>query len=553
MFQRSSEAIQFNMFTSPANLFSGNTLTFYEKKTAWHNLFRQHVTMCIDERIFSRLYCNNNGAPTTTIRILIAMMILKEADGLSDSKLFENCRFNMLTRSALGLLNADDPVPTESTYYKFRKEIVDYAISENENLFETVFSQITQSQCIEFDVSGKRVRMDSKLLGSNIAWLSRYEIIHETLRLFYKEVKELGKIDSVTEEKLDSILKFEGNKVVYISSSEEVKTKLQELGELIYKILPLFSEASSAYYETLKRVFNEQFNTDENKLVVSRRNDEISAQSVQSPHDTEATYRNKDGNKVKGYSINVIESCDDDKDLNLIGNVKVKNVSASDIDYFEDAIENAQVVFPDKIVNVHVDGAYNSPSNQLFCEDNEINLYLHAIQGAKGRFQFFILENGEVSILDTKSNELIQAVKFISKNDIVKWRIIVDKKYRYFTQDYIDNCLLRTKIDDTPIETFQFRNNVEATIFQLGYHYFNDKSRYRGLIKHQMWANMRCLWVNFVRIAKYIEKICQRTFCIVISVFKSLIIALNFIFKSFVMAILPNNIPHSQNTQFSAN
>ena len=30
-------------------------------------------------------------------------------------------------------------------------------------------------------ISGKAVRMDSKLISSNIAWFSRYEIIHETL------------------------------------------------------------------------------------------------------------------------------------------------------------------------------------------------------------------------------------------------------------------------------------------------------------------------------------------------------------------------------------
>ena len=551
MFKKSAEAIQFNIFTSPTALFSGNTLKFYENKTAWHNLFRQQVTMRIDEGIFSPLYCNNNGTPTTHIRTLVAMMILKEADKLSDSKLFESCRFNMLTRSALGLLNADDLVPTESTYYLFRKNIYDYANTGNENLFDTIFAQITKDQCLDLDVSGKRIRMDSKLLGSNIAWLSRYEIIHETLRLFYKQAKEQGKIDAATEEKLDSLLQFKGNKVVYICTTEEVKTKLQELGELIYKILPLFSENSSTCYETLKRVFYEQFNVDENKLVVGRKNNEISAQSVQSPHDTTCTYRDKDGNKIKGFSINATESCDDEKALNLIGRVDVRPVSTSDVDFFEDNIEEAQEVFPDKIENIHVDGAYHSPSNQLFCQDNTMNLYLHAIQGAKGRFQFFLMENGEYSIMDTQTSELMEATKFITKNDITKWRITVDKKYRYFTQEYIDNCLIRSKIEDTPVEILQKRNNVEATVFQLGFHYSNDKSRYRGLIKHQMWANMRALWVNFVRIAKYIEKICQRTFIIVKQWLLHRIIACIIIFKPFVRAIMQNNIPLPLNMQIS--
>ena len=34
----------------------------------------------------------------------------------------------------------------------------------------------------------------------------------------------------------------------------------------------------------------------------------------------------------------------------------------------------------------------------------------------------------------------------------------------------------------------------------------NAKSRYRGLAKHKIWANIRCLWVNFVRIVKFIGR-----------------------------------------------
>jgi hypothetical protein len=57
-----------------------------------------------------------------------------------------------------------------------------------------------------------------------------------------------------------------------------------------------------------------------------------------------------------------------------------------------------------------------------------------------------------------------------------------------------------------PKEVRNIRNNVEATIFQLGYHYRSGKSRYRGLEKHRMWALSRCLWINFRRIAAWIGK-----------------------------------------------
>ncbi len=103
----------------------------------------------------------------------------------------------------------------------------------------------------------------------------------------------------------------------------------------------------------------------------------------------------------------------------------------------------------------------------------------------------------------------------ICKDGAQKWRIPTEKGYRYFTQKDIDTYTIRKQMAETPIEILQFRNNVEASIFQLGYHYPNAKSRYRGEIKHQMWANIRCLWVNFVRILNYIKQLCQRTlfFC----------------------------------------
>ncbi len=539
MFKKSAGSIQQNLFTSGTSLLSGKSLKLYEDKSAWHNQFREQVTMRVNESLFSRLYCSDNGSPNASIRVLIGMMIFKEAQGLSDQKIYEDCRFNMLTRSALGLFNADDPVPTESTYYLFRKNINDYAKAGNDNLFELSFAEITKNQCAEFDVSGKRIRMDSKLLGSNIAWLSRYELIHETLRIFYKSVKQTNTFDKATKEKLNTLLNIEGNKVVYICSSEEVKTRLQELGELIYKILPMFMTSVNQHYLTLQKVFNEQFKVDENRIVVGREKEKISAKSVQSPHDTECHFRNKDGNKVKGYSINITESCDDGNGLNLIGNVDVRNVSTSDVDFFQDDIHNVQEVFPEKLEAVHADGAYHSTDNQAFCKNNDIDLYLHAIQGAKGRYELDVLENGEPTVLDTKTNEIVETKKIVGKNNIAKWRIKNEGFYRYFTQKEIDTYLIRKKISETPIETLQKRNNVEATVFQLGYHYPNAKSRYRGLIKHQMWANIRCLWVNFVRILNYMKRLCLKTAFVVKSSMKSLLFELYLAFKPLLTEILP--------------
>jgi len=330
-------------------------------------------------------------------------------------------------------------------------------------------------------------------------------LVHETFRLFFKEVNQSDNLSGETKSELESLLKLEGNKVVYTNSSEEVLSRFSQLGILINQVLPLFSKLESVYYQTLKTVFEQQYTVNEQGVVTTREKETISAKSIQSPHDTDCHFRNKDGNKVKGYSMNVTESCDY-QGLNLIGAVDVKEASTSDVSFFEEDITRVQEIFTAKTEIVHADGAYHSVDNQDFCKEESIELYLHAIQGAKGRYNLDFIEN-KLTVFDTKPNQEIDSKEITSKEGVVKWRIDTENGYRYFTQENIDTYLIRKKIQETPIEVFQKRNNVEATIFQLVYHYPNAKSRYRGLIKHQMWANIRCFWVNFVRIMNFNKKL----------------------------------------------
>ena len=92
MYRQSEESPQVNLFTSAGSLFSGKSLKVYQDQTAWHNQFRNQVTMQIDEALFKPLYSSGKGTPNASIRVLISMMVLKEAEGVSDEKLFEDCR-----------------------------------------------------------------------------------------------------------------------------------------------------------------------------------------------------------------------------------------------------------------------------------------------------------------------------------------------------------------------------------------------------------------------------------------------------------------------------
>lgn len=542
MFRKTAKEHQGTLFFDSDDLFTGKSKDFYRQQNSWHNVFRNQVTMRIDETIFSKLYSKEMGAPNASVRILIAMMIIKEAYGWSDAQLFEQARFNFLVRSALGIFNMDDALPTESTYYLLRKRVVDYEKVSDKNLIEEAFCSITRGQAADFEVSGKSIRMDSKLLGSNIAWFTRYEVVHETVRLYYKELKKSGAlpIDKNLVEQLNAILKDEGSKVVFRHTRDEIQSKLQQLGILIDKLLTATSLPQSESYQTLCRVFTEQYRIDEKKGLITRDKEEITSGTIQSPHDIDSHYRNKDGNQVKGYSINLTESCDKEE-LHLISDVEVRAVNEGDNNFLKSGVKQSQQTFTGGIENLHADGAYQSPGNQAYCKEEGINFYLTGMHGAKGRYDLWLAENKELVVTDTVTGEIIPARKLKGQQ---KWGIRIPGRNRYFTQKEIEACWLRKQIEGYPSAATNVRNNVEATIFQFGYHYPNDKSRYRGLSKHKMWANIRCLWVNFVRILKYITKSLlpaaqegKTTNGMANSTFKNLLCKLNLAFNSFIAIV----------------
>jgi hypothetical protein len=506
MFKKTQTSHQMSIFGAHSFLPKRAHKTFADDK-AWHNQFRVQVLERIDEDLFRPLFCSNNGAPNASIRVLVGMMILKEAHGWSTAQLFENCDFNLLVRSALGLFNADDKVPAESTYYLFNNRIVAWEQSGNGNLIEQVFAQVTGSQIFEMNINSKKIRMDSTLLGSNIAWYSRYELIHETLSKAYKSSKSaIDKILSTDETAiLDAIVGETGGKVGYRSNKSELEEKLIRYGYLIFKIISHLKNPSQKPIQVLRQVFYEQYEVI-GDIVNILPKQSIKANSIQSPHDTDCAFRKKQDDIVKGYSINVTETCDSDNPVNLMTNVIVAPASISDCDFLQPAVEATQSVSMQEVETIHSDGAYYSISNHAYCQENYIDNVLSGLSGQKSRFDISF-ENGNLIVTDTLTNTIMKSWKTKSKkpNTIPNWAFHdSDGKYHYITQHDIDTRLLRKQIEARPKNERDIRNNVEATIFQLGYHYRGNKSRYRGLIKHIIWANVRCLWINFRRIMGYI-------------------------------------------------
>ena len=500
MFKKTDPNPQLDMFTAPVMQLGSRASKKYSDPQAWHNQFYSLVTAKIDEEIFKPLFPEGkkSGRPNASIRVLVGMSVLKEGYGCSDEDLFEKCEFDLLTRKALGLELLTDATPSIDTYYLFRRRICEYEQKNGVDLMQKCFEQVAGEQIRLLKISGKSVRMDSKLIGSNIACQSRYELIHTTLVKFLKS-NDLSCLPVELQEQAKSYLGEDSSKTVFRSDADTLQNRLSLIGGFIMEVLATYPDFAS-FHSLLKRLFDEQYTVEGGKAVL-RDKKTIKADSLQNPNDPDASYRDKHGQKVQGYVTNITETVEEGKP-SIITSVQVETAVFADCHFLKDAVENSERVTSSTIEDLYADGAYQSPENREFAKGhNDMQLKTGKMQGGC-RWELIPHDEDGLTIREIATGNTFEAVKAVTNQGTRKrWRIPWDNKtgWRYFEDKDIKAYLLRKQIESLPPEEQHKRNNVEAAMFQYSFHTRNGKTRYRGLCKHRIHAFSRCMWMNLRR------------------------------------------------------
>ena len=290
----------------------------------------------------------------------------------------------------------------------------------------------------------------------------------------------------------------DAQKTVYRTDSETMEKRLLTLGLVIDCVL---AHTKPGDKPLLRRVFGEQYDKAEDGTVSVRDKKLVSAKSVQNPDDPDAEYRGKAGKKVKGFSTNITETCNEENKPNLITHVDVEGATTADNTYVESGIKGSEEVTGNTVETLHSDGAYQSEDNRKFAEENDISFVANGIQGKPSRFDLVQTDDKSLEVTDKYTGEVITAIPV--KDD--KWKIQTENKkgkkvWRYFGRDDIARAKTRREVESIPFDKRKKRNNVEATIFQYCFHTRNNKTRYRGRIKHKMQALSRCAWINMRRL-----------------------------------------------------
>ena len=515
MFRKTESTPQLDLFTAPSNILPRRAQKKYTDEKAWHNQFFKLVTSRIDEESFRPLFeATTMGAPNASVRILVAMSILKEGFGCSDEDLFEKCEFDLLARKALGLEMLDDKLPSLDTYYLFGRRLTEYEQRTGINLMERCFEQVTGEQIKLFKISGSSVRMDSKLIGSNIAQYSRYELIHRTLCKVLRQDSVMTMLNPKLRKGAEVWLGEDSGKTVYRSNKDEMAQRLVRIGLYIYAVLKRLKDDAPGY-DLLHRVFHDQYVVEKGRVELKDKH-KVASDSLQSPDDPDATYRDKGGQKVSGYVTNITETIESDKP-SIITSVQTEPVTFADCNFLQDAISNTERVTGHLVENVYADGAYQSPENREFAR---LHMGMELLTGKLQGGCRYLLDRepgtDNLKVTDTETGEVFDAI-YVGENkrEGKHWRVNLSHvkpthPWRYFNEDEVRRSELRRKIESLPPEEQHKRNNIEAAMFQYSFHTRNGKTRYRGLFRHRLQAFHRCMWMNLRRLVLFQTTISQR-------------------------------------------
>ena len=314
MFRENEAHLQFGLFDTLEQL---PEKVRQRLESSWADTFYREVFCRVNELPFAVLYSNRPSRPNTPTNILVGAEILKSGFGWSDEELYDAIQFNFQIRYALGMRDMGE-VPFElRTLYNFRQRLSQHMQETGENLLEHIFVQVTDEQLATMQLKTGRQRMDSVLVSSNMRQMTRLQMLVEVVQRVWRILVEEDQ--ACYAEVFHLYRQGTAGQYCYRVKGDEVVTHIEAIGQLmcglVQELEPRYAEQPA--YQVLQRVFSEHFawvaspreDADTGQIRV-KTGEELSASSLQSPDDWEATYREKRGQGHRGYVANLTETCD---------------------------------------------------------------------------------------------------------------------------------------------------------------------------------------------------------------------------------------------------
>jgi hypothetical protein len=348
---------------------------------SWAGTFRREFFSRLKEEAFAVLYADVPSRPNVPVNVLVSLDTLKAGFGWSDEELYDHFLYDLQVRYAVGHDSLSEGDFELRTLYNFRRRLSQYNLAHGTNLLTTAFGDITDQQITALALRTGQQRMDSTQIASNIVIMSR-------LQLTVEAIQRLQRLLSAPDQARYAALlapyvgETAGHYVYRVKGFAASDAQLQPVGQVLYELLQVMAADYShePAYQVAARLFSEQYRVVD-ETAQAKANLEISASSLQSLDDLEATYREKNRVGYKGYVANVTETCDPQNPLQLITDVRLAPNTTEDSALLIAALP--ELTQRSDLHTLHTDATYGSPEADISLREAQVTLIQTAIRGRK--------------------------------------------------------------------------------------------------------------------------------------------------------------------------
>jgi len=296
---------------------------------------------------------------------------------------------------------------------------------------------------------------------------------------------------------------------------------------LLVELQPSYGQ--EPVYQMFERVFGEHFRVEEKVLKV-KIDKELSASSLQSPDDLEATYRQKNNKSFRGYVANLTETCDPENPLQLVTKVQVASNHTEDAEMLVEALPNLKE--RTDLATLYTDGGYGSSDVDQLLQENFVEQIQTAIRGRIPSSEKLNLSDFSIKLAENKKPTQItcpqgqtvavhsssQKKAFVAHFEdevcltcplLPKCPVQRGKKdlrfHQHFNQNQVNMSQRRQRSQIHLEEGRNLRAAVEATVRQIKHPFPASKLPVRGKFRVSCMVIGSAMMTNVRRIHRYLE------------------------------------------------
>ena len=333
----------------------------------WQGIFRRSLLAVMPADELGKEFSGDMGRRTKELYSMAGLVVIAEMRGWTSQEAADAYMFDLSIQHALNVgHNAVElSYRTVERYQRLFRE---------QELAQEVFERVTKTLAEELQIEVDKQRLDSTHVFSNMAMLSRTQLMAVCIRRFLVQVKrhqnaEYAALDAQVRERC-----MASDKRLFSQTPPEGEARAQLRQRVAEDLLMLIDRfaghpriAGMSSYKAMVRVFGEQCEVVGGKVALRKK---TGGRTMQNPSDPDATY---DGHKGKGYQVQLSETCHPDNPVQLITCAIPQTAADEDGDALPLVVARLEQtdLKPGEIL---ADTLYGSDDNQQLCEENGIDL-----------------------------------------------------------------------------------------------------------------------------------------------------------------------------------